>query len=57
MTLEDLIKIEESLNECEVGIETFNWGPAYYHAQQRREEALKILHREIRIAKQTESQK
>lgn len=48
MTLEELKQIKESLEECEVAVETFDWGPTYELAQKRRSAALTILRREIR---------
>lgn len=48
MTLEELKQIKESLEECEVGEQTFAWGPTYELAQRRRRAALAILRREIR---------
>lgn len=48
LTLEELIKIKESLDELSVDVEYFSWGPSYEFAQQRKAEALKLVKREIR---------
>ena len=51
MTLEEAIKVEESLKELTADVETFNWGPGWEFANQRKAEALKIIRREIRKLK------
>lgn len=51
MTLEEAIKVEESLKELTADVETFNWGPSWEFANQRKAEALKIIRREIRKLK------
>lgn len=48
MTLEELKKIEAALRECTHDVEEFSWGPSLEFARKRKEEALKILKREIR---------
>jgi hypothetical protein len=47
LTLEDAIKVKESLKELEATAEKFNWGPSQAFAQQRQAEAIKIINREI----------
>jgi hypothetical protein len=51
MTLEEAIKVEESLKELSADVEVFNWGPSWEFANQRKAEALKIIRREIRKLK------
>ncbi len=51
MTLEEAIKVEESLKELTADVETFNWGPSWEFANQRKAEALKIIRSEIRKLK------
>ena len=48
MTLEDLIKIKESLEELDADVETFDWGPSLEFARQRKQEALRLINREIK---------
>ncbi len=48
MTLEELQKVKESLQELEATAEKFNWGPSQAFAQQRQAEAIKIIKREIK---------
>lgn len=48
MTLDDLIKIRESLAECDPDVEVFNWGPTYEFAKRRKQAALNILDTEIK---------
>jgi len=43
LTLEEAIKIKESLEELSVDAEDFSWGPTYEFAKQRKAEALKII--------------
>ncbi len=47
MTLDEAIKVKESLKELTADVETFNWGPSWEFANQRREQALKIINKEI----------
>ncbi len=49
ITLENLIKIKESLRECKPDVEDFSWGPSLEFAERRKKEALKILNAEIKI--------
>jgi hypothetical protein len=51
LTLEELYKIKKSLEELSADVETFNWGPSWEFANQRKAEALKLLRREIKIMK------
>jgi hypothetical protein len=51
MTLEDLIKVRDSLKECNPSVEDFCWGPTYEFAQKRRDKAMFILTKEIRRIK------
>lgn len=51
MTLEELQKVYDSLKECDPDVEVFNWGPSWEFARQRKEEALKILRKEIKTLK------
>ena len=48
MTLEELYKIKESLEELSADVETFNWGPSWEFANQRKAEALRIVKRTIK---------
>lgn len=52
MTLEDAIKVRESLKELEATAEKFDWGPSQAFAQQRQQEAIRIMNREIRQIKE-----
>ena len=47
MTLEEAIKVKESLEELEATAEKFDWGPSQAFAQQRQAEAIRIVKREI----------
>ena len=47
MTLEEAIKVKESLRELTADVETFNWGPSWEFANQRKAEALRIINKEI----------
>jgi hypothetical protein len=47
MTLEEAIKVKESLKELTADVETFNWGPSWEFANQRKQEALRIIKKEI----------
>ena len=51
MTLEDAIKIKESLEELEATAEKFDWGPSQAFAQRRQAEAIRIIKREIKEIK------
>lgn len=51
MDKEELKKVYESLSECYPSVESFSWGPTYEFAKQRREEALRIIQKEIRKTK------
>ena len=51
LTLEELYKVKKSLEELSADVETFNWGPSWEFANQRKAEALKILRREIKAMK------
>jgi hypothetical protein len=57
MTLEEAIKVKESLEELEASAEKFNWGPTQTFAQQRQDEAIRIIKREIRKLKNERSSK
>jgi hypothetical protein len=48
LTLQELKQIEESLRECKPDVEDFSWGPSLEFAWKRKEDALKILKREIK---------
>lgn len=48
MTLEELKKVYESLKECDPDVEVFDWGPSWELARRRKEEALRILRKEIK---------
>ena len=48
MTLEEAIKVKESLDELEATAEKFDWGPSQHFAQERQKEALRIIRKEIR---------
>jgi hypothetical protein len=48
MTLEDAIKIKESLEELSVNVEEFSWGPSYEFAKRRHREAISIITKEIK---------
>lgn len=49
MTLEELYKVRESLEELTADVETFNWGPSLSFANRRKEEALRIINKEIQL--------
>ena len=51
MTLEEAIKVKESLEELSADTETFSWGPTWEFANQRKAEALKIIKCEIKVLK------
>lgn len=48
MTLQEAIKVKESLQELEATAEKFDWGPSQAFAQQRQAEALRIIKKEIK---------
>jgi hypothetical protein len=50
MTLEEAIKVMESLKELTADVETFNWGQRW-EFNQRKAEALRIMRREIKELK------
>ncbi len=51
MTLEELQKVKESLEELEATAEKFDWGPSQAFAQKRQAEAIRIIKREIKALK------
>lgn len=51
MTLEEAIKVKESLEELTADAETFSWGPTGIFANQRKAEALRIIRKEIKRLK------
>ncbi len=51
MTLEELKKIKESLEELEASAETFDWGPSLEFARRRQAEALRIVKKAIKEKK------
>ena len=53
ISLQDLIKVRESLAELDANVEDFNWGPSIYFARKRKEEALRIIEQEINHLRQT----
>lgn len=55
MTLEELNKVKESLEELDADVETFDWGPSLELARRRKEEALRIIRREIKNVKQIQN--
>lgn len=57
MTLEELIKIKESLEELEATAEKFNWGPSQAFAQQRQKEAIRIVKREIKFLQNKQAER
>ncbi len=57
MTLEELIKVKESLEELEATAEKFDWGPSQAFAQQRQAEAIRIVKREISFLKKREAER
>jgi hypothetical protein len=48
MTLQEALKVKESLQELEATAEKFDWGPSQAFAQQRQAEALRIIKKEIK---------
>jgi hypothetical protein len=57
MTLEELIKVKESLEELEATAEKFDWGPSQSFAQKRQAEAIRIVKREINFLKKREAER
>ncbi len=55
MTLEEAIKVKESLEELEATAEKFDWGPSQAFAQRRQSEAIQIIKREIKKLKNENS--
>mgnify|MGYP003350404173 CR=1 FL=1 len=53
MTLEDAVKVKESLEEMRPHVEDFSWGPSHSFAEQRQREALRIIRREIKQLKES----
>ena len=51
MTLEELQKVKESLEELEATAEKFDWGPSVELARRRQAEAIRIIKREIKQLK------
>lgn len=51
MTLDEATKVKESLKELTADEETFNWGPSWEFANQRKAEALRIIEQEIKRLK------
>ena len=51
MTLDEAIKVKESLEELEATAEKFDWGPSQAFAQQRQSEAIRIIKQEIKRLK------
>lgn len=52
MTLEELMKVRDSLRELYPAVEDFSWGPTLEFAKQRKQEALAIINRAIKEAKE-----
>lgn len=48
MTLEDLQKVLESLEELDADVEKFNWGPTHSFAVRRKFDAIRIVKRAIK---------
>jgi hypothetical protein len=55
MTLEEAVKVEESLRELSADVEDFSWGPSWEFANQRKAEALRIIRQEIKRLKNDRS--
>ena len=51
MTLEDLQKVLESLEELDADVEKFSWGPTHSFAVKRQAEAIRIIKRAIKDLK------
>jgi hypothetical protein len=47
MTLEEAVKVKESLEELEATAEKFDWGPSQYLARQQQAEAIQIIKQAI----------
>lgn len=54
--LEQALKIKVSLEETTVSPEDFQWGPSFHFAQKRRNEALRIIRREIAVLRKKPQQ-
>lgn len=48
LNIHELKQIKEVLDECRPNVEDFSWGPSLDFAQKRRDEARKLIKREIR---------
>ena len=57
MTLEEAIKVKESLEELEATAEKFDWGPSQSFAQERQKEAIRIVKREINFLKKKSAER
>ena len=57
MTLDELMKIKNVLDDCRPSVEDFSWGPSLEMAQDRRDLARKIVRREIRRLKIEENER
>jgi hypothetical protein len=57
MTLQEALKVKESLQELEATAEKFNWGPSQAFAQERQKEAIRIVNREINFLKKREAER
>ena len=57
MTLEEAIKVKESLQELTADVEELSWGPSRDFANQRKAEALKIIDKEIKRLKHEQTTK
>ena len=57
MTLEEAIKVKESLEELEATAEKFDWGPSQAFAQERQKEAIRIVKREINFLKKKSAER
>lgn len=57
MTLSEAKTVLDSLKELSPNIEDFSWGPTYNFAQQRQQNAIMILKREIARLTELEKQK
>ena len=57
MTLEEAIKVKESLEELEATAEKFDWGPSQSFAQERQKEAIRIVKREIKFLQNKETER
>ena len=57
MTLEEAIKVKESLEELEATAEKFDWGPSQAFAQERQKEAIRIVKQEINFLKKKSAER